>query len=93
MRELVKEEFPEAEVTISSEICREWREFERTSTTVLNVYTKPKLAQYLGALERELKRRKFAGTLNIMQSSGGISSLRRRKKGQSARRSADLPAV
>ena len=81
MRELVKEEFPEAEVTISSEICREWREFERTSTTVLNVYTKPKLAQYLGALDCELKRRKFIGTLNIMQSSGGITSLRAAQEG------------
>ena len=81
MRELVKAEFPEAEVTISSEICREWREFERTSTTVLNVYTKPKLAQYLGALETELKRRKFIGTLNIMQSSGGITSLRAAQEG------------
>ena len=75
MRELVKDEFPKAEVTISSEICREWREFERTSTTVLNVYTKPKLSSYLSALQRELTRRNYQGTLNIMQSSGGITSL------------------
>ncbi|MCY3978023.1 MAG: hydantoinase/oxoprolinase family protein [Chloroflexi bacterium] len=75
MRALVKEEAPDLEVTISSEICREWREFERTSTTVLNAYTKPKLASYLSALEDELDRRRFAGTLSIMQSSGGITSL------------------
>ena len=81
MRQLARDEFPEAAVTISSEICREWREFERTSTTVLNVYTKPKLAQYLGALERELERRRFSGRLNIMQSSGGITSLLAARQG------------
>ena len=75
------EEFPEASVTISSEICRQWREFERTSTTVLNVYTKPKLAKYLMSLERELKRRQFDGRLNIMQSSGGITSLPAAREG------------
>ncbi len=81
MRALVEEEFPKAAVTISSEICREWREFERTSTTVLNVYTKPKLMRYLSALEGELKRRQFGGTLNIMQSSGGITSIRAAQEG------------
>ncbi len=81
MRELVKEEAPELEVTVSSEICREWREFERTSTTVLNAYTKPKLASYLSGLKRQLDRRRFAGTLNVMQSSGGITSLRAASEG------------
>ncbi len=81
MRELVQEEFPAAAVTISSEICREWREFERTSTTVLNVYTKPKLASYLASLQRELARREYRGQLNIMQSSGGITSLRLAQEG------------
>ncbi len=81
MRELVMEEFPKAAVTISSEICREWREFERTSTTALNVYAKPKLATYLSSLERELARRGFAGKLSIMQSSGGITSLPAARQG------------
>ena len=81
MRQLVTEEFPEVEVTISSEICREWREFERTSTTVLNAYTKPKLASYLSAIQQDLVKREFGGTLTIMQSSGGITSLRAAKEG------------
>ena len=81
MRDLVHEEFPEAAVTISSEISREWREFERTSTTVLNVYTKPRLARYLSSLEAELRRRDFGGRLSIMQSSGGITSLRAAQRG------------
>ncbi len=81
MRALVDEEAPDLEVTISSEICREWREFERASTTVLNAYTKPKLASYLSGLKRRLDRRRFAGTLSIMQSSGGITSLRAASEG------------
>ena len=81
MRELAAEEFPEAAVTVSSEVCREWREFERTSTTVLNVYCKPKLAAYLSSLERELARREFGGKLSIMQSSGGITSLESARQG------------
>ena len=81
LRTLAAEEFPQAEVTISSEICREWREYERTSTTVLNAYSKPKMAAYLGALEGELRRRDYGGSLNIMQSSGGITSLAAAKAG------------
>jgi len=81
MRALVNEVAPDVEVTISSEICREWREFERTSTTVLNAYTKPKLARYLSALQSELAKRQFPGALSIMQSSGGITSLRAASEG------------
>lgn len=81
MRAIVNEEAPALEVTISSEICREWREFERTSTTVLNAYAKPKLARYLSALKDELDRRRFGGTLSIMQSSGGVTSLRAASEG------------
>ncbi|MCY3834070.1 MAG: hydantoinase/oxoprolinase family protein [Chloroflexi bacterium] len=81
MRELVEAEWPEVAVTISSEICREWREFERSSTTVLNAYTKPKLARYLSAISAELASRRFGGALSIMQSSGGITSLRAASEG------------
>ena len=81
MRDLVAEAAPDVEVTISSEICREWREFERSSTTVLNAYTKPKLARYLSALQDELAKRQFPGALSIMQSSGGITSLQAASEG------------
>ncbi len=81
MRALVKQEAPDIEVTISSEICREWREFERSSTAVLNAYAKPKLARYLRALQGELAKRQFRGALSIMQSSGGITSLQAARKG------------
>ena len=74
MAEIAAAVFPEAHVSISSDICREWREFERTSTTVLNVYARPKLAAYLAALEQRLRAGRYAGELYIMQSSGGMTS-------------------
>jgi N-methylhydantoinase A len=76
MAAIVAEEFPQAAVSISSNVVREWREFERTSTTVLDVYVKPRMATYLAALERELSTRGYTGPLTIMQSSGGITSSR-----------------
>ncbi len=74
MAQIVAQVFPEAHISISSDIIREWREFERCSTAVLNVYAKPKMAAYLAALDQALKARDFEKTLNIMQSSGGMTS-------------------
>ena len=45
---------PEATISLSSDVSRMWREFERTSTTVSNAATKPIVTRYLGELEREL---------------------------------------
>ncbi|MCH7588697.1 MAG: hydantoinase/oxoprolinase family protein [Chloroflexi bacterium] len=74
MAEIAAEVFPEAYIAISSNITREWREFERTSTTVLNVYTMPKMGAYLSALNHGLRERDYRGSFNIMQSSGGMTS-------------------
>jgi N-methylhydantoinase A len=57
-------------VTISSDITREWREYERTNTAVLNAYVQPIAQDYLGGLERAVGRRGKT-YLHIMQSNGG----------------------
>jgi N-methylhydantoinase A len=57
--------------TISSDILREYREFERTSTTVLNAYVGPRVSAYLDRLHRYLAEGGFKGTAMIMQSNGG----------------------
>jgi N-methylhydantoinase A len=57
-------------VSLSSEILPEFREYERTSTTVINAYIAPLITHYLADLQRGLKPR----TLTVMQSSGGIIS-------------------
>ena len=63
-------------VSLSSHILPEYREFERTSTTVLNAYVSPIMARYLTSLQEGLTRRGHT-TLWVMQSSGGILTARR----------------
>jgi N-methylhydantoinase A len=61
--------------SISHEILREYGEYERISTTVLNSYIGPKVSAYLEGLERMLQEEGFAGSLWIMQSNGGLMSV------------------
>ena len=63
-------------VTTSYEVLPEFREYERTSTTVVNAYVGPVMASYLGHLERELP----ADSVRIMQSNGGVISLQAAQK-------------
>ena len=70
-QELVQEIYPEAHVSISSDVFPQWREYERTSTTVIDVYLKPRIETYLTGLEREVER-SGAGGLLIMRSNGGV---------------------
>ena len=60
--------------SISHEILREYGEYERISTTVLNSYIGPKVSTYLEGLERALQEEGFGGKLWIMQSNGGVMS-------------------
>ena len=61
-------------VSVSSEISRMSREFERTSTTVINAATKPIVSRYLERLEQSLGDAGFGGQVMIMQSNGGHMS-------------------
>ena len=63
--ERVRELWPEASVVASHQITREWREYERTSTTTANVYVTPLMARYLEDLERRLAEREIPGQLYI----------------------------
>ena len=71
---LLAEAAPEMLVTLSTDLAREWREFERTSTAVVNAATLPVLGGYLDRLQAGLADREFRGELMIMQSSGGVMS-------------------
>ena len=61
--------------SISHEILREYGEYERISTTVLNSYIGPKVSAYLEGLESMLRNAGFAGRLSVMQSNGGLMSV------------------
>ncbi|MEM1313643.1 MAG: hydantoinase/oxoprolinase family protein [Pseudomonadota bacterium] len=68
----VREIWPNAHVSASSEILPEIREFERFSTTALNAYLQPEVSGYLGRLEAALDARGFGGEFLIVQSNGGV---------------------
>jgi N-methylhydantoinase A len=71
----LRERLPGVYVTRSSEVTREWREFERTSTTVLNGYVGPIVDAYLSGLERQLTNGGLSGRIFVMQSNGGMASV------------------
>ena len=63
---------PDSVISLSSDVSRVWREFERTSTTVSNAATKPIVSEYLEDLETSLGAHNFGGEMLIMQSNGGV---------------------
>jgi N-methylhydantoinase A len=64
--------YPEASVSLSHRVAREWREYERTSSTVFDAYIAPVVSGYLGRLEDALGRDGLKVPLHVMQSSGGV---------------------
>ena len=73
--EAVRAIWPNAHVTASHEILPEIREFERTSTTVLNAYLQPVVGQYMARLEDGLAGTGARGKLLIVQSNGGVTGV------------------
>jgi N-methylhydantoinase A len=71
----LRKALPGVYVSLSHEILRQYREYERTSTTVVNSYVGPKVERYLKRLEAELAAKRFEGSLLIMQSNGGVTSV------------------
>ena len=74
--EILRAEAPDMFVTLSSEILREYREYERSSTTALNAYIGPRVRNYLRRLESFLRGEKFDGKIHIMRSNGGVMSIK-----------------
>jgi N-methylhydantoinase A len=69
---ILREALPEVAVTLSSELVPEIREYERTSTTLANVYVQRLAQRYLGRLGERLRGIGIGGGLFIMQSNGGL---------------------
>ena len=72
MKEIILEEFPEALVRTSHETIPRILEYERFTTTILNVALIPVMIDYLEALERGLRSREYGGDVLIVQSAGGL---------------------
>jgi N-methylhydantoinase A len=72
---VIREAAPGIPVTLSHDVTGEWREFERTSTAVLNSYVLPIAGAYLDNLDKNLTTRKRMGqVLHVMQSNGGSAT-------------------
>jgi N-methylhydantoinase A len=72
---IVRQMWPELQVSISSEVSPEMREWERFSTTVANAYVQPKMASYLHRLEDGLRAAGLTCPLFLMLSGGGLTTL------------------
>lgn len=73
--ERVRQLWPEVSAVASHQITREWREYERSNTTVLSAYVQPTAQRYLSRLKQGVKEGGFAGQLYIMQSNCGVDSV------------------
>ncbi|MEM6912630.1 MAG: hydantoinase/oxoprolinase family protein [Pseudomonadota bacterium] len=76
----VNELWPEISVVASHQISREWREYERTNTTVVSAYVQPIAETYLSRLEQRLSEHAFDGSFYVMQSNGGIDTVEATKR-------------
>ena len=73
----IRRQLPHVEVSLSSEIQPEFREYERFSTTVLNAYLQPLVGRYMNTLADALHKPGRDVKIGISQSSGGLMSIER----------------
>src|SRR2546426_487337 len=71
---IVAEEAPHVTATLSHEVSPTFREYERTSTTVVNAYVMTAIRDYLRGLATAMTKRGYRGRLFVMQSSGGVAT-------------------
>ena len=71
-QEILEELLPNVAVLRSSQVAPEWREYERTSTTVASAYITPIMRSYVGELEKELAERGLTVPVYIVESNGGV---------------------
>ena len=72
LRDAIKGRSPDVHVSLSSDICPEFREYERTCTVVTNAYVTPVIDRLVERLESGLEKAGYQGSLRIMQSNGGL---------------------
>jgi len=75
VRRMIEEEFPGLLVTASCDVLPEIKEYERTSTTVVNAYILPAMRNYLGRLKEDLAGMGVKASLQVMASNGGMMGL------------------
>lgn len=74
IKQIIQDELPKVEISISSEVIKEFREYERTNTTVFNAYVKPATSKYLDSLSSKMKDQGLKVEPYAMQSNGGTAT-------------------
>jgi len=72
---ILKQAMPALSITLSSEVCPEIREYERTSTAVANAYVQPLMDGYLARMDEALRAEQFRGAIYLVTSGGGLTSI------------------
>jgi N-methylhydantoinase A len=71
LKSVIKRALPDLHVTLSSDVTREFREYERASTTALSAYVQPVMDRYIARFSQQLDKNDFGGRFSVMQSNGG----------------------
>ena len=71
---IVREEFPEAYISVSSEVIPQYREYERFSTVALNAFVGPKVSNYVRRFDAELRRMGVKTGIQLMTSAAGVAT-------------------
>jgi N-methylhydantoinase A len=79
-RNYLQSVLPDVYICSSSETARVWREFERSSTAVLNAFVGPQVGRYVSQLEESVAQSGFKGRLHLMQSSGGVMTAQQARR-------------
>src|SRR5690242_7938865 len=74
MREVLRREHPDAVVSISAEVLREYREYERSMTTLVDAAVKPNVSRYVTNIQQRLAQIAPDAAFSIMKSNGGVLS-------------------
>jgi N-methylhydantoinase A len=77
---ILRQEYPDAFLSVSAEVCPEFREYLRASTTAVNAAVMPLVSRYLNALETRVHDRGITAPFYVMQSSGGVMSVESAKQ-------------
>jgi len=80
VREIAADVAPDLLVSLSSDVSPKWREYERSSTTVINAYVKPRAGRYLDGMQASLGRLGVSRPLHVMQCSGGLATVEALKR-------------
>jgi N-methylhydantoinase A len=75
LKAFLTKELPDVEVSVSSDVCPEIREYERFTTTVVNAYIKPLMSNYLKKLDQKLLNSGFNCPLLLMTSGGTLTNI------------------